>query len=79
LDYTDLDEKFQYEYPEMYQTTTLILAPVIHNGHIKQWFQPVSCEDATLCGSPSPQYSAYLLYGWRRQPPDMEGNCNYIE
>jgi len=27
----------------------------------------------------SPQHEASLVCGWRRQPPDVEGRCEYIE
>jgi len=32
-----------------------------------------------VIGSLSPWYSASSGCRWRRQPPDMEGNCKYIE
>jgi len=32
-----------------------------------------------ICGSLSPWHGATSGFGWRRQPPDMEGNCEYIQ
>jgi len=32
-----------------------------------------------LCVYISPQHGAFWVYGWRRRPPDMDGNWEYTE